>query len=702
MTRTGNRRAAPVGVLVGLAAVPAVVLAGLWQYAEAEVPPATTTTTTTMPPPSAPPLTTDLLSYRRHPTPLAEHAAAEAAAAANAARVTALLDLVGDGSCVRIVDDDTVVAEEGGGVSVIPASNQKLFIAATALDVLGPDFRFRTELQSAPPVGGVVPGGVYLVGGGDPVLTTAGVADPQRYPAFNTTALETLADQLVALGITTIDGDVVGDGSRYDDEFRVDAWGDDITSLDAGPYDALLVNDGIISPGNYGLDPSRAAAREFFDLLIARGITVTGAAANAARPADAGLTTLALIESRPLTDVLVEMLHTSDNNTAEMLVKEIGYATGGQGTRQAGLDTVRATLDRWGVPLTGVDLRDGSGLDRANLRDLRGVDRSRARLAGRRPTARSAARGRARRHDERAVARYAGRGRDAGQDRHFDRRQSAEWFATWRRPAPDRVLTRSQRHRRRRAIGVPAGVGRPGRPDRPLPGRRGTRSRAFRTELTLGDPYYSTMGVMPMFPLGTPLLPGSVLPLHVFEPRYRQLVHDILADDSEVAEFGVVMIARGREVGGGDVRNDVGTVARVLDMRALPDGRYALAAVGADRLRVNAWLPDDPYPLADIDLWPDDDLERLELAAVSATIEHLHERVRAINDEVRALGEMTPPPDTEISSDPHLSLYHLGSLAPLGPADRQRMLEAATLGERLEVFAAALDDAAAVVRFRSA
>ena len=261
MTRIGNRRAAPVGVLVGLAAVPAVVLAGLWQYADAEVPPATTTTTTTMPPPSAPPLTTDLLSYRRHPTPLAEQAAAEAAAAANAARVATLLDVVGDGSCVRIVDDDTVVAEEGGGVSVIPASNQKLFIAATALEVLGPDFRFRTELQSAPPVGGVVPGGVYLVGGGDPVLTTALVADPQRYPAFNTTALETLADQLVALGITTIDGDVVGDGSRYDDEFRVDAWGDDITSLDAGPYDALLVNDGIISPGNYGLDPSRAAAR---------------------------------------------------------------------------------------------------------------------------------------------------------------------------------------------------------------------------------------------------------------------------------------------------------------------------------------------------------------------------------------------------------------------------------------------------------
>ena len=75
---------------------------------------------------------------------------------------------------------------------------------------------------------------------------------------------------------------------------------------------------------------------------------------------------MASIQSRPLTDVLVEMLHTSDNNTAEMILKEIGYTATGQGTRQAGLDTVAATLERWGVPLEGVDLHDGSGLDRAD------------------------------------------------------------------------------------------------------------------------------------------------------------------------------------------------------------------------------------------------------------------------------------------------------------------------------------------------
>ena len=210
------------------------------------------------------------------------------------------------------------------------------------------------------------------------------------------------------------------------------------------------------------------------------------------------------------------------------------------------------------------------------------------------------------------------------------------------------------------------------------------------------------MGVTPMFPLGTALLPGAVLPLHVFEPRYRQMVHDLLANDVDEPEFGVVMIERGREVGGGDVRTRVGTVARVIEMGALPDGRYALVAVGSERLRVNAWLPDDPYPLADIDPWPDEDRGVLDLDAATRTVDELHTRVRELNDQVRALGEMTPPPDTEIATDPHLSLYHLGSLAPLGPADRQQMLETPTLRERLSVFATALDDAAAVVRFRSA
>lgn len=289
-----RRRSAPLGVLVGGALVPVVALGGLWQYADANVPAPTTTTTTTLPDEPAEELATDLLSFRRHPTPLAEQAAEQAAAAAIAEQQQRLLELVPDGSCVRVVDGSEVVVEEAPTASVIPASNQKLLVAATAIDALGLDHTFRTEVRALRPAGGVVAGDLYLVGGGDPVLRTADVPDPATFPAFNTTALEPLADQLVTLGVTRIDGDVVGDGTRYDDEFRVPDWGDGIGPPDASPYDALVVNDDLVN-GNYGAVPERSASQVFYDLLIARGIEVAGSPSAGATPADPAFTTLALI-----------------------------------------------------------------------------------------------------------------------------------------------------------------------------------------------------------------------------------------------------------------------------------------------------------------------------------------------------------------------------------------------------------------------
>src|SRR4051794_29363897 len=106
------------------------------------------------------------------------------------------------------------------------------------------------------------------------------------------------------------------------------------------------------------------------------------------------------------------------------------------------------------------------------------------------------------------------------------------------------------------------------------------------------------MALMPMFPLGSVLLPGAVLPLHVFEPRYRTLVDACLAADEH--EFGVVLIDRGHEVGGGDVRRRAGTVARMMQVAELEAGRYAVVAVGTRRIRVERWLDDDPYPRADV------------------------------------------------------------------------------------------------------
>ncbi|HKA85142.1 MAG TPA: LON peptidase substrate-binding domain-containing protein, partial [Acidimicrobiales bacterium] len=109
------------------------------------------------------------------------------------------------------------------------------------------------------------------------------------------------------------------------------------------------------------------------------------------------------------------------------------------------------------------------------------------------------------------------------------------------------------------------------------------------------------MPVAPMFPLGTVLVPGMVLPLHVFEPRYRRMVNDSRTHHDST--FGVVLIERGSEVGGGDVRTDVGTLARILRAEELPDGRWILGALGIHRIRVDRWLPDDPYPRAEIHEW---------------------------------------------------------------------------------------------------
>jgi Lon protease-like protein len=190
-----------------------------------------------------------------------------------------------------------------------------------------------------------------------------------------------------------------------------------------------------------------------------------------------------------------------------------------------------------------------------------------------------------------------------------------------------------------------------------------------------------------MFPLGTVLVPGMLLPLHVFEPRYRTLVHDCLAGDQT---FGVVLIERGSEVGGGDVRTDVGTLARMVQHEELPDGRWAVVAVGTHRLRVDRWLPDDPYPQAETRVWPDEagDLDGLDPATLATVVALLH-RTAALAEE---LGQPGPPLDLDLSDEPTVAAYQATIAAPLGPADRQRLLAAPTVAERWTLLRALLTD----------
>ncbi|MDE0117778.1 MAG: LON peptidase substrate-binding domain-containing protein [bacterium] len=202
---------------------------------------------------------------------------------------------------------------------------------------------------------------------------------------------------------------------------------------------------------------------------------------------------------------------------------------------------------------------------------------------------------------------------------------------------------------------------------------------------------------MAMFPLGMVLMPEMVVPIHVFEPRYRQMTRDCL-DGSR--EFGVVLIERGSEVGGGDIRTDAGTAATIIDAQEFPDGRWGLVAGGTRRIRVSRWLQDDPYPRAEVQDWPDaangdDDGAKIadKLPAVAAT----WRRVLALQSELGAPG---PPAEFEISDDPLAAVWQLSALSPLGPLDRQQLLTADNAALRLSLLADLLAGAEEVIRAR--
>lgn len=216
------------------------------------------------------------------------------------------------------------------------------------------------------------------------------------------------------------------------------------------------------------------------------------------------------------------------------------------------------------------------------------------------------------------------------------------------------------------------------------------------------------MAVMPMFPLGNVLLPAGVLPLHVFEPRYQALVRDCVASDRH--EFGVVLIERGSEVGGGDVRRDVGTIARMVQVAEMDDGRFAVIAVGVGRLRVNAWLPDDPYPLADIDEWPDDPVSGDEspgdggpgddVQPAEALLRAVTQRTRRAAAMALELGDDGADPIGELADDLLTASYQLSSLAPVGPADAYDLLCAGGPTARLQALDRLLVDVEAAQAFR--
>ncbi|MDX2377964.1 LON peptidase substrate-binding domain-containing protein [Microbacterium sp. LRZ72] len=198
------------------------------------------------------------------------------------------------------------------------------------------------------------------------------------------------------------------------------------------------------------------------------------------------------------------------------------------------------------------------------------------------------------------------------------------------------------------------------------------------------------MPVVPMFPLQSVLLPGMPLPLRIFEPRYRALFDDVMAAD---ASFGVVLIERGGEVGGGDHRFARGTFARVRGHRDVGDS-ILVAASGAERFEVVRWLEDDPYPRAEV----------RELPPLEWTEDQSQARASAERDVRRLLATASEfvdvpwSPDEELADDPVLSTWQLAGIAPLGTLDRYALLTADTLPDLYVRLRTAVSDADELLR----
>jgi Lon protease-like protein len=201
-----------------------------------------------------------------------------------------------------------------------------------------------------------------------------------------------------------------------------------------------------------------------------------------------------------------------------------------------------------------------------------------------------------------------------------------------------------------------------------------------------------------MFPLGTVLLPGELLPLHVFEPRYRVMVAELLGGtDPRPAtadgELGIVLIERGHEVGGGDARFDVACLARVVRSERAPDGRYGLVVVGIGPVTVMRWLDAAPYPRAmvserDASAAPGAQLTSAELDSAAARV---RDRAHAL---AAAVGGALDP--AAVPDDPDALVHRVASVFGIGPLDRQRLLAAPDVVARLGLLGDLLDDAVTI------
>jgi Lon protease-like protein len=199
-----------------------------------------------------------------------------------------------------------------------------------------------------------------------------------------------------------------------------------------------------------------------------------------------------------------------------------------------------------------------------------------------------------------------------------------------------------------------------------------------------------------MFPLGSVLFPGAVLPLQVFEPRYLQMLAELVADGGR---FGVVLIERGFEVGGGDQRFDTATVARIVRFGKIDEARLAVVAVGEERVQVEEWLPDNPYPVAMVTPRVDGSSDGRDATAALERARTAFRRTYALASE---LGYDIGDLEADIPEAPTAAIWYLCDGAPIEQLDRQRLLEAPDEISRLAMLTEFLEDRSMMLRARLA
>ena len=291
---------------------------------------------------------------------------AQGNAAALKSSLAAAMRRAGASSGAYVLDatSGTVVYQSRASVQRILASNTKLFTASAILSKLGVDATFATEVDSdgtTDPLTGVLQGNVYLHGGGDPTFGTSSFDN--RYYGGEGATIQDLADELAAIGITEIDGRVVGDESRFDTLRGGPSSGYRVSIDLGGPLSALSFNRGLANENGGAIqgNPPLFAAQQLTKALKARHVRVKRSASTGATPSDAKV--LAGVDSPDLAELVKLTLKESDNWFAETLLKDLAAASGHTGTTTAGAAAAMAFARRLAIT---VRMTDGSGLSRGD------------------------------------------------------------------------------------------------------------------------------------------------------------------------------------------------------------------------------------------------------------------------------------------------------------------------------------------------